>query len=155
MRWAPGLLFSVISMFSAILLSCSEDSVTPTKTKIKPVVYELLATDEDGISISVKANQTVSITSTDSVNTNPGGPVVDCDLWTDADGILDCQYVTDDPLCRGLPFMALIGTCGADSFLIGTKFDSTFASACTLTFVVNDWVFTDNDGRFRVSVLLK
>jgi hypothetical protein len=137
-----------------VLFACSDDSTSPVKGP-KPQVYELLATNGQGITISVKANQHVEITATDSVNTNPGGPVQDCDLWTDADGIPTCHYVWTDANCRGLPFMALVGTCGADSFLVGTDFDSTFTGDCQLTLLVNDWVHSDNDGKFVITVLLK
>jgi hypothetical protein len=136
------------------IAACSDDTSSPD-AEPKPTVYELLATNEQGISIDVAGGQRVHITATDSVNTNPAGTVLDCDLWTDADGITTCNYVWTDPNCRGLPFMALIGTCGADSFLVGTSFDSTFSGDCTLTLVVNDWVFYDNAGRFMVSVLVR
>ncbi|MBN1211442.1 MAG: hypothetical protein JXA92_02585 [candidate division Zixibacteria bacterium] len=136
-------------------ISCSDSSSPSSSNKPKPTVYELLATDEGDITIAIKAGQIIEITTTDSVNSNPDGLVVDCDLWTDADGIPDCQYVTSEPNCRNLPFMALIGTLDSDYFLVGTSYCDTFTTDDTLTLCINDWVFYDNDGKFTISVLKK
>jgi len=136
-----------------MLFVCSKDSTSGNEPE--PDVYELLATDEAGITLNIDAGQRVQISATDSVNTNPEGPVEDCDLWTDADGIPDCSYVVDSPECRGLPFMALIGEIDSGYFFVGTNFDSTFTDAAELTLLINDWVFSDNAGRFMVSVLIE
>jgi hypothetical protein len=120
----------------------------------QPEVYELLATDADGLGLDIPAGASVRITATGEVNTNPDGPVIDCDLWTDADGIPDCQYVSD-PESHGLPFMALIGTFDdGDYFLVGTEYEQMFSDAGQLRLEINDWVFVDNAGSFTVSVLI-
>lgn len=68
------------------LSGCSDDSSSPTSADPKPTIYAIPATVDTSITLSFKANQQIQIVTTDSVNTNPDGPVVDCDLWTDADG---------------------------------------------------------------------
>lgn len=146
-----------LSGLTAMVVAACSDSTSPPETTPgpKPVVYELLATKGAGINVSVKANQRVEITATDSVSTNPNIYVPDCDKWTNADGIADCHYVTTAPECRGLPFMALLGNIDNDYFVVGTDFDSTFTSDVQLKLVINDWVFGDNAGKFTVNVLLK
>ena len=139
-----------------IAIACSDSTSPPEAPPApKPVVYELMATDDAGINVSVKANQRVEITTTDSVSTNPNILVPDCDKWTKANGIADCHYVTTEQECRGLPFMALLGNVDNDYFVVGTDFDSTFANDVQLKLVINDWVFFDNAGKFTISVLLK
>ena len=151
--WGIGALVLSFAIFLA-LSACSDDEASPTGPK--PSVYDFPATFEEGIVIDVAAGKNVRITATGEVSTNPDGPVLDCDLWTDADGIPDCHYVISDPLCHGLPFMALIGIYNDDEyFLVGTDFDSTFAAAGELRLEINDWVFTDNDGAFSVTVLIQ
>lgn len=142
-----------------LTISCSDSaSPPPANTGPKPVVHELLATSAAGITVSVAANQTIEISTTDSVCTNPARPILfpDCDIWTDADGLPDCHYVTTYQECRGLPFMALIGSVEADEyFVVGTDFDSTFAGDVQLKLIINDWVYDDNAGKFTISVLKK
>jgi hypothetical protein len=142
----------ILILLSLVMIVCSKDS---TSAEPEPEVYELSATDEAGIVLDIEANQRIRITATDSVNTNPDGLVEDCDLWTDANGIPDCSYVTDSPECRGLPFMALIGEFDGEYFLVGADFDSTFAEAGELTLLINDWEFYDNAGQYMVSVLIE
>jgi len=131
--------------------------VNPTNPK--PIVYQLPAPVDTTITLAVNAGQTLQITTTGSVCTNPGGPVVDCDIWTDANGIPDCHYVTSAWQCRDLPFMALIGhRVGSHRyFLVGT--DYTYAGDdgddCEIELMINDWVFFDNAGAFTVSVSRK
>ena len=156
MKRARIILFWLVCLLGAILVTCSDDSSSPTdSSKSKPKIYQLLATNAGGITLSIQANQTVEISATDSVNTNPGGPVQGCDLWTDANGLPNCSYVTSAPECRGLPFMALIGYFDSRYFLVGTDFDSTFADGGPLQLLINDWVFTDNQGKFTITVLVK
>jgi hypothetical protein len=136
------------------LASCSGDEGSPSGPV--PTVYDFPATYEDGILIIVAAGKNVRITTTGEVNTNPDGPAIDCNLWTDADGIPDCGYVISEPSCHGLPFMALIGIFNDDEyFLVGTDFDSTFAEAGELRLEINDLFFTDNEGAFTVSVVIR
>ena len=145
-----------LGLIVMLILGCSDSSTNnPRNNGPTPDVYELPATLDTSIVIDIEAGKTVEITATDSVNTNPDGPVVDCDLWTDADGIADCNYVTGSPECRGLPFMALLGHRGTDYFLVGTSFDTTFSNAGQLELLINDWVFNDNAGKFRISVLVR
>ncbi len=138
-------------LFSA---ACTDDSTTNTPAGTNPAIYELPATDADGITLSVTTGQVIEITTTGQVNTNPDGPVVDCDLWTDANGIETCIYVAES-WCRGLPFMALIGFFDSQYFLVGTSFQRTFTASGDLTLLINDLVFDDNDGKFTVSVLIQ
>ncbi|MBN2226233.1 MAG: hypothetical protein JW763_02595 [candidate division Zixibacteria bacterium] len=134
--------------------TCSNDPAS-SKKKPTPTVVELLATDENGLEIAFTDGQTIEISVTDTVSTNPNGLVEDCDLWTDADGIADCQYVTSAPECRGLPFMALIGKTGSIYFLVGTSYSTTFTGDGTLTLEINDWEFYDNAGKFVISYTLE
>jgi len=147
---------SVLILTAAALgaLACSDTTSSNGGGQQTPMVYELPATQETAIPVAVASGQRVEITTTGQVSTNPDGPVEGCDLWTDADGLPECMYVTYSPECHGLPFMALIGRVDADYFLVGTAFDSTFAAACQLDLLVNDWVHADNDGTFTISVLV-
>jgi hypothetical protein len=152
-RTGKWMISSLLVLFVG-LSACSDDEGSPTGPK--PTVFEFPATYEDGILLDIAAGKNVRITATGEVNANPDGPVADCDLWTDADGIPDCNYVIGEPLCHGLPFMALIGIFNDDEyFLVGTNFDSTFAEAGELWLEINDWDFTDNAGAFTVSVLIR
>lgn len=145
---------AMVCLFCLLSAGCSENESPSSSTGAK--VYELSAVYEDAIVFDVAAGKNVHITATGEVNTNPDGPVLDCDLWTDADGIPDCQYVISETNCHGLPFMALIGIYNDDEyFLVGTEFDSTFAEAGVMRLEINDWVFTDNDGAFTVTVLVQ
>nr|MBN2278763.1 hypothetical protein [candidate division Zixibacteria bacterium] len=148
--WAVVLCLIVAGL---LMNACSDDSPSSSgNNDPSPSVYTILATDSVGVTITVSDGERIQITTTDSVNSNPGGVVLDCDLWTDADGIATCQYVTTEPSCRNLPFMALIGYMGEDYFLIGIDFDSTFATGDDLQLLINDWVFDDNQGQFVVSL---
>lgn len=142
----PYVIFWIVTC--SVFTACdSSDENSP-----KPMVYELQATDENGIDIAIQAGDILHITVTGTVNTNPDGLVEDCDKWTDADGIPDCQYVTDNVNCRGLPFMALIGFWDNQYFLVGTDYRHTFQTNGSLTLLINDWVYIDNDGKFTISV---
>jgi len=144
-------LLCLVCLFAA---DCSGDD-SPSSSG-KPKVHELPATYEEGIAFDVAAGKNVHITATGEVNTNPDGPMIDCDLWTDADGIPDCSYVISETQCHGLPFMALIGIYDEDEyFLVGTEFDSTFAEAGRMRLEINDWAFTDNAGAFTVTVIVQ
>ena len=145
---------SPLLLLSTGLAACSDDEGSPTGAE--PAVFELPATYEDGIRFDIAEGKNVRITATGEVNTNPGGPVADCDIWTDADGIPDCSYVISEPLCHGLPFMALIGIFNGDEyFLVGADFDSTFSEAGEFWLEINDWDFADNAGAFTISVHIR
>lgn len=147
-----------VSFAFTLFAGCSDDSSPPpTPARPKPVVYQLNATADTSITVAVLAGQTLRITTTGSVCTNPGGPVVDCDLWTDADGIPDCHYVTSAWQCRDLPFMALIGrrVGGYHYFLVGTDFAEDYDEDEEVELMINDWVFGDNAGAFTISVSRK
>ncbi len=145
---------AAICALCVLSASCSEDEGPASSGK--PKIYELPATYEEGIAFDIAAGRNVHITATGEVSTNPDGPVIDCDLWTDADGIPDCNYVISNTECHGLPFMALIGIYDEDEyFLVGTDFDSTFAEAGQMRLEINDWVFTDNAGAFTVTVIVQ
>ena len=148
----------MIALAGILAFACSDSTSPPPPappTGPKPVVYELPATQSSGPALTVKANQNVKITVTDSVSSNPDMYVPECDHWTDANGIADCDYVVSAPECRGLPFMALLGNVETDYFVVGTVFDSTFTDSVQLNLLINDWVFSDNDGKFRITVLIK
>lgn len=151
--------FSLLIALTGIsAFACSDSTSPPPPARPqgpKPVVYELPATQATGPALAVKANQNVKITVTDSVSSNPGMYVPECDHWTDANGIADCDYVISAPECRGLPFMALLGNVEDDYFVVGTDFDSTFTDDVQLNLLINDWVFGDNAGKFTITVLIK
>lgn len=143
--------------FVFVLFACSSsDSEAP-----EPQIYEYQSVRShcDPLIISVKANQTVTITTMDSVITNINGFVSDCDYWTDADGIADCHYLNDIEELHNLPFMALIGMFESQYFLIGTYYKHTFTKDGNLELSVNDWggcgADSDNVGKFIVSVLIE
>ena len=154
MKQKYQLIVLLICLLGILCLSCSDSSTDNTP---QPVTYELLASHCDPLTISVAANQRVTITTTDTVITHVDGSVVDCDFWCDADGIPTCHYVGQQPDLHDLSFMALIGTHNDDWFLIGTSFDSTFTTAGTIEMKVNDWGpcgdDSDNAGRFMITVL--
>lgn len=139
----------------SLAIGCSDDD-QPTSSTGGPAVYELLASHCDPLVITVAANQTVTITVTDSVITNPTGTVTDCDFWCDADGIPDCHYVGTVDYLHNLSFMALVAEFNGDWILIGKNFDSTFTEAGDLNLKVNDWgpcgEDSDNAGRFMITV---
>ena len=145
----PTSLIVLILIFS----ECSDSSTNP---KSEPEVFVLDAKQCDPITISVQANQTLKITTTDSVHTNIYGVVEDCDYWTDADGIFDCHYVEHISELHGLPFMALIGNFDEEWFLVGTDFERTFTTEGQFFLSVNDWgecgEGSDNSGKFTISV---
>lgn len=59
-------------------------------------------------------------------------------------------------MCPGVPFMALTGIHNDDECsLVGTAFDGTFADAGDPVLEINDWVFTDNAGRFTIPALAR
>ena len=157
MKARPLLLPLFILLCVVYFSSCSDDDSPSNSNQNgnQPDIDTILATDQTAIAVTVADGQRVQITVTDSVNSNPDGPVLDCDLWTNADGIPDCQYVTSETECRNLPFMALIGYMHDEYFLIGVDFDSTFASGGELEIMINDWVFYDNYGRYIVSILIE
>lgn len=137
-----------------LLISCSDDDDDEPNND---EVYVLDAKQCDPVEITIVADQIITLTTTDSVITNPSGSVVDCDYWTDADGIETCNYVINQPLLHGLPFMALIGNFNdGDWFWCGKDFDTSFATAGTLYLKVNDWgdcdVGSDNEGQFVITV---
>jgi hypothetical protein len=149
---------ALVSFAAALIAGCSDSSTPPPPPpKPQPVVYQLPAVADTTITIAVKAGQTLQITATGTVCTNPGGPVADCDMWTDANGIPSCHYVNDAWQCRGLPFMALIGRRVGHHqyFLVGTDYMRDCDSDGELKLMVNDWVFGDNAGAFTISVQRK
>ena len=147
-------MFCVV-IFIAILCGCS-DSIDP-----EPEIFEYDAVRShcDPLIIPIKANQTVTITTTGSVITNINGSVENCDDWTDANGIPNCQYVSERPELHDLPFMALIGMFDSDYFIVGTNYKHTFATAGNLELSVNDWGGcgddSDNVGTFLINVLVE
>ena len=147
----------LILIISVILYGCSDsDSIDP-----EPEVFEYTAVRShcDPLIIPVKANQTVTVTTTGTVITNINGNVADCDKWTDANGIPDCHYVDAIADLHGLPFMALIGKFDNEFFLVGTSYKHTFSIAGNLELSVNDWGGcnndSDNDGTFIITVLVE
>jgi len=149
---------ALVSIAATLIAGCSDSSTPPPPPpKPKPVVYQLPAAVDSAITITVKAGQTLQITTTGNVCTNPGGPVADCDHWTDANGIPDCHYVTAAWQCRDLPFMALIGRRAGHHqyFLVGTDYAQDCDSDGEVELMVNDWVFGDNAGAFTISILRK
>lgn len=155
----PGMLSILFIVFISILIiGCDKDDEeeeAPSNT----YVYDAVRSHCDPLMFVISADQTVTITTTDSVITNINGGVADCDYWTDADGIPDCHYIDDNPDLHGLPFMALIGEYGGEYFLVGTSYQNTFASADTLKLSVNDWGGcgddSDNVGQFVITVLIE
>ena len=149
-------LFLVIGI-AVFLSGCSkEDSDDP---QTRTYEYQAIRSHCDPLILSIQAIQTVTITTTDSVITNISGHVVDCDFWTDANGIPDCHYMNEQPDLHNLPFMALIGKIGDDYFLVGTYYKHTFTSNGNLELSVNDWGGcgddSDNEGKFIITVLIE
>lgn len=148
---------SLLTLLALVAGGCSDDSSTGTDPQ--PETYTLLASHCDPLVITVGANQTVTITTTDSVLTHVNGGIADCDFWTDADGIPDCHYVTDVTELHSLPFMALIGYFNGEWFVVGTSFERTFDTAGDLELKVNDWgpcgTDSDNVGQFVITVLVE
>lgn len=144
-------------IISVLLSGCSDSNSNDSE----PEVFEYLATRShcNPLIISIKANDVVTINTTGEVITNISGAVVDCDFWTDADGIPDCHYINDIPELHDLPFMALIGKFNNDYFLVGTYYKYTFTTAGNLELWVNDWGGcdddSDNEGKFIISVLIE
>ena len=140
----------------AILPSCKKDESEEPASNVKTYQYDSKRSYCDPLILSVKENQTLTITTKDSVITNPTGGVADCDFWTDADGIPDCHYVDQIEELHGLPFMALIGKFGDEYFLVGTYYKHTFTSAGNLELSVNDFGIcgddADNVGTFVITV---
>lgn len=153
-------LFSLcILTLLTIFVGCKESEDDDPSSQPNVYEYESVRSHCDPLIIEVKANQTITITTTDSVITNINGSVADCDFWTDADGIPDCHYVDTRPDLHGLPFMALIGKFNDEYFLVGTSFTRTFTAAGNLELSVNDWGGcgddSDNTGKFVISVLIE
>lgn len=153
-------LFSIsILVLATVLNACKKDDDEDTQDEWKTYVYQAIDSPCDPLIIAVKANQTITITASDSVITNPNGVVEDCDFWTDADGIADCHYVEQNELLHGLPFMALIGKFAEEYFLVGTYYNHTFTTDGNLELSVNDWGGcgdeSDNDGQFVIKVLIE
>ena len=150
------LILSGLFLLVIIYTGCKKDD---EDSQTKTYEYESVRSHCDPLILSIQANQTVTITTTDSVITNISGSVADCDYWTDADGIPDCHYVDDRPELHGLPFMALIGKFGDDYFLVGTYYKHTFTSGGNLELSVNDWGGcgddSDNVGKFVITVLIE
>jgi hypothetical protein len=148
-----------ILIFVTILGACKKDEEVEDGTQPTVYIYESVRSYCDPLIISVQANQTVNITTTDSVITNINGMVADCDYWTDANGIADCHYIDENPDLHGLPFMALIGKFNDQYFLVGTSYTNTFNSSGNLELSVNDWGGcgddSDNVGKFVISVLIE
>jgi hypothetical protein len=149
-----------ILLFGTILNACKKDDEDDDQqSQWKTYTYDAVRSWCDPLIISLKADQTVTITVTDSVHTNPTGVVEDCDYWTDADGIADCHYVEQNELLHDLPFMALIGKFNDEYFLVGTYFEHTFTAEGQLELSVNDWGGcgdeSDNDGQFVIKVLIE
>jgi len=148
--------FALACVAAALLAACSDDATPPpAPSGGKPAVYQLAATADTTITLTARKGQTIRIRTTGSVCTNPGGPVVDCDIWTDADGIPDCHYVEDAWQCHNLPFMALIGRRvdeRHDYFLVGTDYTETCDEDAEIEIKINDWILSDNAGAFTISV---
>lgn len=151
-----------IILVTAILSGCSDsNSDEPKADEPKADVYEYLAIRShcDPLIIPIKVNDVITINTTGEVITNISGSVSDCDIWTDADGIVDCHYVTEVTELQGLPFMALIGKFNGDYFVVGTSYSYTFTTAGNLELSVNDWGGcgddSDNEGKFVISVLIE
>ncbi len=143
-------------IFCALVVFACSNSEGPEPTVY---VYESVRSQCDPLIIPIKSNQTVTITTTDSVITNINGFVADCDFWTDADGIADCHYVNAIQELHGLPFMALIGKFDEQFFLVGTNYKNTFTKDGNLELSVNDvgacGADSDNVGKFIISVLIE
>ncbi|MEE4256015.1 MAG: hypothetical protein V2I47_03170 [Bacteroidales bacterium] len=155
-----GLAVVIILVTASILSACKKDeSDDPDTPQPTVYVYDAVRSWCDPIIISVKANQKVTITTTDSVITNINGMVEDCDYWTDANGIADCHYVDQNPDLHGIAFMALIGKFDDQFFLVGTYYQNTFTKSGNLELSVNDWGGcgneSDNAGQFVISVLIE
>lgn len=160
-------LYSILRLFSICILvlatvlnACNKDDEDyDTQDQSQTYTYDAVRSWCDPLIIAVKAGQTVTITVTDSVITNPTGVVEDCDYWTDADGIADCHYVEQNELLHGLPFMALIGEFADEYFLVGTSYKHAFTADGNLELSVNDWGGcgdeSDNDGQFVIKVLIE
>ena len=151
-----GVFVISILVLWAILPSCKKDESDEPDSNVKTYQYDSKRSWCDPIIIAVKADQTLTITTKDSVITNPNGVVMDCDFWTDADGIPDCHYVDQVEDLHGLPFMALIGMFNGEYFLVGTNYKHTFTSAGNLELSVNDFGIcgddADNVGTFVITV---
>jgi hypothetical protein len=151
--------FGFLLFTQTILTGCKKDEEENNDPQPSVYVYESVRSHCDPLIIPVQANQTLTITTTDSVITNINGWVADCDYWTDANGIEDCHYVDENPDLHGLPFMALIGKFGNDYFLVGTDYKNTVPSSGNLELSVNDWGGcgdeSDNVGKFVISVLIE
>lgn len=152
-RWLLTCLLACVALI-LVLANCSDDDTTKSTTNTKTYTYD--ATACDPLVITVAANQSIMITATDSVHTNPSGTVDGCDLWTDADGLPDCEYVGTVSEIHNLSFMALIGNFDGEWFLVGKNFDTTFTTAGELSLQVNDWgpcaENSDNAGQFVITV---
>jgi hypothetical protein len=155
MKSSRTILFLLLCLcLCAILgLNCDDEA---TNSEPEPETYTLDATHCTPLEITVVANETISLTVTDSVHTNPGGVVVECDFWTDADGIPTCPYVGTVSELNNLPFMALVGSFDTEWFVVGTSFDTVLTEADTLMLKVNDWgpcaELSDNAGQFVITV---
>ena len=153
-----GLLSICILVLSTVLNACKKDEEEEdSQSQTRTYTYDAVRSWCDPLIIAVKANQTITITTTDSVITNINGMVEDCDFWTDADGIPDCHYVDQNELLHGLPFMALIGKFAEEYFLVGTYYKHTFTTDVNLELSVNDWGGcgdeSDNSGQFVIRVV--
>ena len=148
---------SFLIVMSAILFGCSK-SEEAEEPQTKVYEYDAKRSHCDPLIIAV-SNQTVTITTTDTVITNIGGSVEDCDYWTDANGIPDCHYIEEQEDLHNLPFMALIGKFGDEYFLVGKSYKHYFSTAGNLELSVNDWggcgVDSDNAGKFVISVQIE
>jgi len=114
--------------------------------------YVLSSRNSSGLKISVKSGDQIVIKSSGNVNTHPNGSVLDCDIWTDPDGIKNCVYVDRISSLNGLPFMALVGNFNGDNFYVGKNFNKKFTSDGTLTLKVNDWLYNDNVGDLSIDI---
>lgn len=155
MRHTCRLTILLLGLLLLALAGCDDDKPNnslPDNVYIFPAVNSHCTP----LTFAISAGQTVTITTTDSVITNPTGSVADCDFWTDADGIPDCHYVSERSELHDLPFMALIGEFNGEYFLVGVDFTRSFAEDGDLNLTVNDWGGcgddSDNEGRFVITV---
>jgi hypothetical protein len=114
--------------------------------------YSLSAGDPVGISIDVKSGTVVEVDATGMVHTNPGGDVVGCDLWAGPDGLPACYYVSGVAQIHGLSFMALVGNMDGRWFFVGRHSNIVVEKDTVLRLVVNDWIYSDNAGSFKVTI---